>query len=100
MKMDFVFEVIDKTERKIHLSKKQWSHILRKHPQVANYQEEIMSTLKHPLKITDYSLDEDVGYYYKYLKDMNIFKKYLVIVVKYLNGTGFVISAFFEKHIK
>lgn len=98
--MNYVFEIIDKTGRKIRLTKKQWSHIARKHPQMSNYPEEIADTLKHPLKITDYSLDESVRYYYKYLKNMDVPRKYLIVVVKYLNGSGFVISAFFEKHIK
>ena len=98
--MDIVFEITDKTGRKISLTKKQWSHITKKHPQVADYQEEIKETLKNPLKITDYSLDENVRYYYKYLKHRISPKKYLLVIVKYLNGRGFIISAFFEKHIK
>lgn len=98
--MEFIFEVIDKTNRKIRLTKKQWSHIARKHPQMTNYKEEIAETLKHPLKITDYSLDENVKYYYKYLKQRFAKEKYLIVIVKYLNGNGFIISAFFEKYIK
>ena len=65
--MDYVFEVMDKTGRKIRLTAKQWSHITKKHPQVADYKEEIVDALKNPLKITDYSFDENVRYYYKYL---------------------------------
>ncbi len=98
--MNNVFEVIDKTGRKIRLTKKQWSHITKKHPQVASYHEEIKETLKNPLKITDYGIDEEVGYYYKYLKHKISTEKYLLVIVKYLNEDGFVISAFFEKHIK
>lgn len=98
--MNFVFEVIDKTRRKIRLTKDQWSHITRKHPQLSNHLEDIANTLRDPLKITKYSLDEDVRYYYKFLKHRIVPEKYLVIIVKYLNGTGFVISAFFERYIR
>jgi len=98
--MDVVFKVKDKTGRKIRLTKKQWSHITRKHPQVAEYQEEIINALKEPLKITSYSLDKNVRYYYNYLKHKISTEKYLCIIVKYLNGEGFIISAFFKKYIK
>lgn len=95
-----VFEVIDKTGRRIRSTEKQMNHILRKHPQIANYQDEIIDTLINPLKITDYGLDEDVRYYYKYLKNRISPEKYLLVVVKYLNGEGFIITAYFEKDIK
>ncbi len=89
--MDYVFEIIDKTKRKIRLTGKQWNHITKKHPQVANCKEEIVDTIKNPLKITDYSFDENVRYYYKYLKHKISPEKYLCVIVKYLNGEGFVI---------
>ena len=98
--MDLIFEVIDKTGRKIRLTKKQWNHITRKHPQVANYKEDIIETLKNPLKITGYILDEHIRYYYKYFKHKNTPEKYIKVVVKYLNREGFVISVFFDRNIK
>ncbi len=98
--MDIIFEIKDKTNRKIRLTKKQWSHINKKHPQVASYQEEIINALKNPLKITDYAIESNVRYYYKYFKHRNVSEKYLKIIVKYLNGKGFVISAFFDREIK
>jgi len=48
--MTFVFEVTDKTGRKIHLSKERGSHIRQRHPNVVNI-EEIEETLKKPLKL-------------------------------------------------
>ena len=65
--MNHIFNVKDKTGRNIRLTEKQWKHIIRKHPQVSNYKEEMINTLQNPLKITDYSLDEKVRYYYNYL---------------------------------
>ena len=58
--MDDIFEVIDKSRRKIRLTEKQWKHILKRHPDMINYLEEIKNTLINPLKITDYSEDEEV----------------------------------------
>ena len=67
---------------------------------MANYREEIKETLIEPDSITDYSLDESVRYYYKYFKHINSRNKYLLVIVKYLNGDGFVVKSYFERRIK
>ena len=70
--MNHIFEVIDKTGRKIRLTGKQWSHMTKKHPYMEKYLREIQETLMSPDKIIDYS---DKGYYYKsykYFKTPNV----------------------------
>ena len=64
--MPNIFDIIDKTGRKIRLTTEQWSHIRKKHPEVENY-ELIEETLKKPDKITSYDIDETVIYYVKIL---------------------------------
>ena len=96
--MDIIFEILDKTGRKIYLPIKTWSHITRKHPSMTNYIEEIKSTVKNPDKITEWSLDKDVRYYYKYYKSKDP-PKYLLVIIKYLNGKGFIISSYFRTYI-
>ena len=98
--MEYVFEVIDKSGRKIHLSKERWRHINTEHPELANYFEELKETLVNPSKITTYIYDENIKYYYKYLKEPNLTTKYLLVIVKYLNGKGFIITAYFMRNIK
>ena len=39
--MDIIFEVEDKSGRKIHLSKERWEHITTKHPYMTNYLNEV-----------------------------------------------------------
>jgi len=34
--MDKTFEIVDKTGRKIRLTRKQWSHIRQDHPEIEN----------------------------------------------------------------
>ena len=80
------------------MTKKQWSHISLKHPQVANNKEIIIDTLVNPLKITR-SFGEMKYYYYKYLKERGGPEKYLKVIVNYLNGEGFVITALFDRKI-
>ncbi|OIO41954.1 hypothetical protein CO155_01480 [Candidatus Pacearchaeota archaeon CG_4_9_14_3_um_filter_35_19] len=71
--MTFVFEITDKTGRKIYLTKGRWTHITSPaslHPYMTNY--------------------------YKHIKEE---KAYLLVGVKYLNGKGFVITSFLIRKI-
>ena len=95
-----IFEIKDKTGRKIRLTKRQWRETNLKHPCMATYLEEIKETLINPDSITNYSIDENVRYYYKYFKHIKSKNKYLLVIVKYLNGDGFVIKSYFERRIK
>lgn len=78
----------------------QWTQITRKHPSLSEHIEEIKETLIKPDSITDSSPDESVRYYYKYYKKLKSPHKYLLVIVKYLNGKGFIITAYFDKNIK
>ena len=97
--MENIFEIQDKTGRKICLTKRQWKHIRKKHPEVDAI-EELEKTIKNPNRITNDFFDEAVAHYYKYFKYKKSPWKYLFILVKYLNGKGFVITAYLEKNIK
>ncbi len=98
--MDIVFEVINKAGRKIYLSSKIWSHITRRHPYMSNYIDEIKETVQKPDKITTWSLDNNIRYYYKYYKHEKSFDKYILVIVKYLNNSGFIITTYFVRYIK
>ena len=98
--MPRVFEIKDKSGRNIHLSKERWTHINQEHPEVSGYIEEIKETLKSPTKIKTYEHDKDIRYYYNYYKSREFPAKYLLIIVKYLNGNGFIITAYFVRNIK
>ena len=95
----YVLEVIDKTKRKIYLTKERYNHIL-KHSEMQNRLDDIKNTLENPIKITDYSLEEEVKHYYQYYKNAKSKAKYLRVIVKYLNGKGFIITAQFVDKIK
>jgi len=62
--------------------------------------EEIQKTLKNPLKLIDYGLEKDIKYYYRYYKDRKSKARYLRVIVKYLNGKGYVVTAYFINKIK
>jgi hypothetical protein len=100
MNDNYILEIIDKSGRKIRLTKRQWKHILRRHSDMINYQDEIKETLKNPQKITNHPYDEKSRYYYSYVKHKQGHNKYLLVIVNYLNGDGFVITAYFRGNIK
>ena len=97
--MDKLFEVVDKTERKIRLTKTQWSHITTIHSEMSNYFEEIQETLKNPLKITSQEKG-NLKRYFSHQKRRKHPETYLLVIVKYLNGEGFIITAHFVRNIK
>ncbi len=96
----WIFEVEDKSGRKIHLSNERWKHINQDHPEVAPYLEEIKETLRNPVKIVVYDFDENIEYYYRYFKERKSKSKHLLVIVKYLNGNGFIITSYFVRSIK
>ena len=94
--MDIIFEIIDKSRRKIRLTKEQWKHISEEHPWVTDL-EEMKITLRNPLKINPSKYDpEHVCYYYHYNTEK---RKYLFVAVRYLNGDGFVITGYYMRKI-
>ncbi len=96
--MDVVFETDDKIGRRVYMSQERWRHINQEHPEVIPYVEEIKEVIKNPTHVYAYVYDVSVRYYYKDLKQRR--PRYLLVIVKYLNEYGFIITAYFTKHIK
>ena len=94
-----VIEIIDKTKRTIFLSEERYKHIV-KHEEMQNKLEWVKETLENPIKIATYFPEENVKYYYRYYKEITLKAKYLRVIVKYLNGKGFIITAYFVEHLK
>jgi len=94
-----LFEIKERTGRVIYMTRERWKHIISPispHAYMTNYLEEIKQTLINPDKITN-SINSDTKVnYYKYYKGK---RQCLKIVVNYLNGNGFVITAYFVKNI-
>lgn len=97
--MRFIFEIIDKSKRKIHLSEERWKHIL-KHSSMPNQIENIKNALTNPLTIRYHEEDSDVRFYFLEFKNNKPEERYLLVSVKYLNGEGFVITSFFTNRIE
>ena len=89
--MNNVLETIDKEGNKIYMSQERWKHILR-HPHMHNGIEAIQKTLKNPTTTRHFEQDKKVRHFYKEFKQSEPSEKYLLVVVKYLNGSGFIIT--------
>jgi hypothetical protein len=98
--MKILFEIKNKNGKIIRLTNKQYSHMMEDHAYMHKYLEEIKETLQKPDKITSYSFDENVHYFYKGYKHLDKPNKFVLVIVKYLNGEGFVISSYLETKIK
>lgn len=93
--MPNIFEIVDKTGRKIILTSERWSHIRQKHGLVEE-PEEIQQTILAPDK-SIFIEEKNKIYLYKYFKHKKQVSKFLKVVVKYLNGIGYVSSAHFTR---
>ncbi len=97
--MNHIFEIKDKTGRKIRLTERQLGHITEIHSEMTNYLEEIQKTIEKPLKIT-FQEKGNLHRYYTCMKHRKHPEKYLRVIVKYLNGDGFVITAHFVRNLQ
>ncbi len=88
-----IFEVRDASGRLIRLTESQYSHI-SEHKMLTNKIEEIKETLICPDFIIQSPKDQTINYYFRFYKAM---KHFLMVVIKYLNGHGFVITAYYTK---
>jgi len=95
-----IFEIKDITGRKIHLTKEKWRHIVQRHPALSNQTESIKEAIINPLVIIDSGLYKNLKYYYRYDKNIRLKEKYLLILIKYLNGKGFIITSYYTERIK
>ncbi len=95
--MPHIFEIIEKTGKKVHLSQKRWKHISQNHPDVIDKLEDIQKALTNPTLIVPHKFDEAKRNYYFYYKNI---KRYLLVAVKYINDEGHVSTAFIARNIK
>jgi len=90
--MLWIFEITDKTGRLTHLSYKQWLHTQTHPGMTISVIERIKETLISPYKIFLSESDSSAYFFFRYYKDR---QEYLMVLVKYLNGNGFIITSFY-----
>lgn len=97
--MNIIFEVTDKNNKSIRLTKEQWSKIRKKHPEIEK-EEMIKETLEKPTKVIYADYDGNICKFYRHYKERYYPENFLMVITKYLNGHGFIIKAYFIDKIK
>jgi len=90
-----ILEVTSKLNKKIALDEENWKHIIDNHAELENRQHDIILTLKSPVAVL-YDKDSDNYRYYKFFKSL---QKYLLVIAKHFNDSGFIITAFYVSKI-
>ena len=91
-----LFEVESKFKKKISISNEHWKHTSQiKHPEVSGLKDEIKQTLISPIEIKKSNSDRNVYLYYSKHKS-----NFLCVVIRHLNGNGFIITAYITSKIK
>ena len=86
---------IDYKKRKVLLSKERWNHI-QYHEEAPPTIEEIMDVLAYPTTVRASVMDGRIRYYHYNKK----YKKYVLVVVSYINLEGCIITSHFTSKIK
>ena len=93
---DIYFEVISSFNKKIRTTRSHWELITKiKHPEIEGKEEAVKECLRSPVEIRKSSEDSEVLLHYK--EEGSYF---LCVVVRHLNGEGFIITAYITDKIK
>ena len=94
-----VFDVTSVLKKRVRLTEAQWEHIRGRHPEMAGQQNKMLRTLVQPDFVV-YSAADETHHYCRAYTGTPVSDKLLLLVVKHLNGDGFVVTAFFVNRIR
>lgn len=89
-----VFETLSVQNKNIRLTETQWAHIRLKHAECEGQTDKMVSTITDP-DVIRFDSREDVYHYSRYFQKTPVSDKHMLVIVRHLNGDGFVITAFF-----
>ena len=91
MSSDRLFEVTSKLGRKIRLGRTYWEYVVNvKHPSMRGLQDVVKRVLANPMEVRRSKRDSAVHLFYGTLNE----RLRCCVVVKFLNGEGFIITAY------
>jgi hypothetical protein len=83
-----VFEILSKMGKVVSLDEVRWRHVLE-HPEMEN-----------PDEVRESVRMSSIWLFYKFYAESPVTKKYLLVIVKVLDGEGFIVTAFFTDKVK
>jgi len=84
---------------KVSLTGERRAHIIE-HPEMCGQEKKLAETLLEPETIVQSQSDDTVKLFHRFYKRLSIGDKYLCVVVKYLEGSSFIITAYFTDKVK
>ncbi|MEM3608933.1 MAG: hypothetical protein QXV87_01120 [Candidatus Bathyarchaeia archaeon] len=94
-----VFEILSKMGKVVSLDEARWRHVLE-HPEMQNQLDKVKETVENPDEVRESSRMSSTWLFYKFYIKSPVTKKYLLVVVKVLDGEGFIVTAFFTNKVK
>ncbi len=90
------FSVVCVQGRRVSVTEEYWQKIVTiKHPSMAGKDLEVQQTLTDADEVRESRSDPQVKMYYRRYSAVH-----LCVVVKHLNGTGFIVTTYFTNRIK
>jgi len=83
----------------VSLDEERWHHVLE-HPEMKNQLARIKETVVNPDEVRASIHDPSVLLFYKLYEKTPVTEKYLIVVIKFLNKEGFIVTAFFTDRVK
>ncbi|MBC7343599.1 MAG: DUF4258 domain-containing protein [Clostridia bacterium] len=91
-----LFEVVSKLGKKVRITKEYWQRITSiKHPRMKGQERAVIETLRSPTEVRQSKSDPAVYLYYRPEG-----KYFMTVVVKHLNGEGFIVTAYVTEKVK
>jgi len=91
--------VTSKLGKIVSLNTKRWEHVLS-HPEMCRQRLKIKDCLVNPDEIRESERSSKIWLFYKLYQKTPVTTKYVLVVVRIMNGEGFIVTAFFTDKIK
>ena len=92
-----IFTVQSVLRKYIRLTETQWRHIKRRQ-ELYSQLERIRATLSEP-DVVYHVPEEDTYHYYRFYRQTPVSGKHMLVIVKHLDGEGFIITCFYTRRI-
>ena len=93
--LDILFTILTPLGFAVRTTRQYWELIQRKHPEVIGKEAEVQDCLRQPELVRHSKQDQTVYLFY-----ISQPPYYLVVVVKRLNGEGFIITSYLSDKVK
>lgn len=96
MSSEQFFQVVSKLKRRIRISKSYWDYVVNvKHPSLRGMEDLVKKSLAEPIEVRRSKRDSSVHLFYGHFEA----KLLCCTVVKFLNGDGFIITAYLTRRM-